>query len=235
MPASIRGAAEAAVAVAPSPVTIGWAASLPPAGPPMRASATFEPGVPFAAVGAGDALPGNGTIPSEDATAGFASRTGSASKPGLASLWADLPFDAPSDLPGWLVAIGGAVAAFSFLLPWATRSHTLIGDTTLELNPGYIDSWGLAVPSSLLLIGIALVLFVLAVWPNRIPRWIAGGILPLVGGGLFLGIDWTYTSASSVFGGGIGLTALLAGAGFLVAGGVLEVRPRRHEHPQPGV
>jgi hypothetical protein len=131
--------------------------------------------------------------------------------------------------------MGGALAAFSFLLPWAAPGHSLIGDPTLELNPGYIDSWGLAVPTSFLLIVVGLALFALAIWPNPIPRWIAGGVLPILGGGLYLGIDWTYTSASAAFGGGIGLVALLAGAGFLVAGGVLEVRPRRHEPPQPGV
>jgi hypothetical protein len=198
----------------------------------MPASATFEPGVPFAAVGAGDAVSGNGA-PAQGAVNVPAGTRGP--KPGKASLWADLPLDAPNDLPGWLVAIGGAIAAFSFLLPWAARGRILIGDTTLELNPGYIDSWGLAVPTSVLLVALALGLFVLAVWPNPIPRWIAGGILPILGGGLFLGIGWTYGSAASAFGGGVGLSALLIGAGFLVAGGILEVRPRRHEPPQSGV
>ncbi|TME83470.1 MAG: hypothetical protein E6I45_03700 [Chloroflexi bacterium] len=201
----------------------------------MPASATFEPGVPFAAVGAGDAMAGNGAPAPGALNAPTGGPASAGPKPGKASLWADLPLDAPNDLPGWFVAIGGAIAAFSFLLPWAARGRTLIGDTTLELNPGYIDSWGLAVPTSVLLVGLALALFALAVWPNRIPRWIACGILPILGGGLFAGIAWTYASASSAFGGGVGLSALLLGAGFLVAGGVLEVRPRRHEPPQSGV
>ena len=208
---------------------------LPPAGVPLPASATFETGAPFAAVAAGDALAGNGSGASSQWMQAAPAKDAGTPKPGQASLLADLPIDAPEDLPGWLVAIGSALVIVSFFLPWSTAGRTLIGDTTLELNPGYIDSWGLAIPSSLLLVLIGLAMLVLTIWPNRIPGWIRGGVMPIVCGGLFLGIDWTYTSTSSTFGGGIGLVVLLAGAAFLVAGGSLEVRPRRHGPSEPGV
>jgi len=213
------------------PVLRDAAGPWPAAGVPLPASATFPPGSLFAAAGA---EAGSGEV----ALAGSAaSEPGSQPhpRPGSVSLLADLPLDAPNDLAGWLVAVGAVVAGLSVLLPWAAPQHTLIGATTLDLSASYFDSWGLAAPWSFVLVLITGALLVLALWPNRVPRWIRGGVLPVLVGGLLLGIDWVYSSASAAFGGGIGLVLLLVGAAVMALGGAVELRPRRHGPSEPGV
>jgi len=138
--------------------------------------------------------------------------------PGRAPLFADLPFDAPDTLAGWLVSIGGGAAALSFVMPWAPR----------VVN--YADSWGLAAISHLPVLGLLVATVVLGVLPNRVATWVRSGVLGLVGGSLFLGILWPYVAGD--FGAEWGSIVGAAASLVLIIGGTLGVAPRR-ERPSP--
>lgn len=140
-----------------------------------------------------------------------------APRPGEAPLLADLPFDAPNTLSGWLVAIGSGVAAISFLLPWA---------------PGianYTSSWGLSSVANIPVLALLVVTVVLAVLPNRVAPWVRSGVLGMIGGSLFLGVLWPYVVGD--FGAEFGAIVGGVGAIVLVAGGILAVAPRREPPP----
>lgn len=142
-----------------------------------------------------------------------------APRPGEAPLLADLPFDAPNTLSGWLVAIGSGLAAVSFLLPWA---------------PGianYTSSWGLSSVANIPVLALLIVTVVLAVLPNRVAIWIRSGVLGMIGGALFLGVLWPYVIGD--FGAEFGATVGAVAAIVLAAGGILAVAPRR-EAPTAG-
>lgn len=184
-----------------------------PAGAWLPPSAAFGPSVPNGAV-AGDPI-------------AAASATPARLRPGVASLFSDLPFDAPDDLPGWVVAIGSAVSVAGFLLPWAAAIPFF---TT---GIGYMDRWGFAVPSHVLVFLAALGLLVLTILPNRLPEWIRVGVLPLALGGLLLGVVWPYVIGG--IGAQIGALSVAFGGLLLIAGGTLAVRPKRHGQRPPAV
>ena len=202
---------------APSPATedgpgtgvLTPAATPEVAGGPAYVRSTAAPMRPFgASIQAG-------TAPEQPATAG--------SKPlraGDAPLLADLPFDAPDTLTGWLVTGGAGLATLSFLLPWVAN----VAD--------YVNAWGLAVPSRILPMVAALALLGLSTTPNRLPGWVRSAVLPLALGGLLLGLVW-----SSVFGNRAALGVLVAAvaAFLLMLGGAMSVRPARHAEPDTGV
>ncbi len=185
-----------------------------PAGAWLPPSAAFGPSVPNGAVA------GN---PIAAAAAAPASRL----RPGDASLFADLPFDAPDDLPGWVVTIGSAIAVAGFFLPWAV----VIPFFTTGL--GYTDRWGFAIPSHVLVFLGALGLLVLTILPNRLPAWFRLGPLPLALGGLLLGVVWPFVIGG--IGAQIGALSVAFGGLLLIAGGVLSVRPARHGRRAPPV
>ena len=139
---------------------------------------------------------------------------------GDAPLLADLPFDAPNTLNGWLVTAGAGLTALSFLLPWIANV------------PDYFNAWGLAVPSRILPMVAALGLLGLGTTPNRLPTWLRSAVLPLVLGGLMLGLVW-----SSVFGNraAFGVLAAAVGALLLIIGGALSAQPPRHAEPDSTV
>ena len=148
-------------------------------------------------------------------------------RPGDASLLADLPFDAPNDVAGWLVAIGSVVAMVGFLLPW---SEVVIGSANFN---GYTDRWGLAATANILALAVSALTFTLGVLPNRVPVWLRSGVLGLALGGLLLGLVWPYILV--LRGAGLGAIAVAVGALVLVVGGLLAVRPRRHGPQAPAV
>lgn len=133
----------------------------------------------------------------------------------------------PRELPDWLAIAGSALAIASFPLPWATDG--VIGASGI----GYFANWGLANPGHLLLVLAALVVLVLSVFPNRLPGWIRTGVLPLVVGGVLLGLAFAYHARP--FGGGTGVTVLLVAALVLLIGGLVGVRPGRNESGPPSV
>ncbi len=142
---------------------------------------------------------------------------GSAS-PGRAPLL-DLPFAVAPGIGPRLVAGGAALAIFAFVLPWVPEGGFVIGGSD---GTGYFSSWGLAAVGNVLPFLVAWVSLVLAVLPNRVPRFVALGVLPLVLGGVFAGFGWTYLIGP--FGAGIGIWALAVGAVLLAAGGILVLR-----------
>lgn len=146
-------------------------------------------------------------------------------RPGSAPLLADFQFDAPKSLPGWLIAAGSAAAIAGFLLPWSRMIPGAGGF-------GYLDTWGLASPSRLLLLLMMVVALALAILPNRVPAWLRTGVAGLVLGGLLLGMVWPYLldGASA-----IGTLAEAAAAMLLIIGGLLAVRPLRHAEDEPAV
>jgi hypothetical protein len=133
---------------------------------------------------------------------------------GRASLFADLPFDAPDSVTEWLVAIGSAAAAGSFLLPW-------ISGTT-----SYLTSWGLGAPSRFPILALLVVTAILGILPNRVALWIRAGVLGLIGGSIFLGNIWPIVAGDfgdAAFGAVVGAAAAIV----LIVGGILGVAPRK--------
>jgi hypothetical protein len=148
-------------------------------------------------------------------------------RPGNAPLLADLPFDAPDDLPGWLVAAGAGIATVGFFLPWAHRLIAASGE-------GYFNAWGLGAVMHLPVFAAALVTLGLAVLPNRVPGWLRAGVLPLVLGGLVLGLAWPYVFVGPLRGQFGSLLEAFAGL-VLVTGGILALRAERHAGGPPAV
>ena len=130
-------------------------------------------------------------------------------EPGRAPLFADLPFDAPNTLPGWLVAGGGAIATVSFLLPW------------VAVLDSYFTSWGLGsianLPAFLVVFGTT----ALAILPSRLADWLRHGILGLAVGSFILGLTWNRLVGAT--GGQIGVILEGTGALLLLIGGILAI------------
>jgi hypothetical protein len=108
-------------------------------------------------------------------------------KPGKASLFADLPFDAPDTLGGWLIALGAALGVVGFLLPWAERMNF-----ALASSGGYFGSWGLAGPGHGFALVVALVTLALAILPTPVPAWVRDSALAPILAGVLLGLAWPY-------------------------------------------
>lgn len=134
--------------------------------------------------------------------------------PGRASLFADLPFDAPDSVTEWLVAVGSAVASLSFLLPWISGTVS------------YVTSWGLGSISRLPILALVVMTAVLAILPNRVAPWVRSGVLGLIAGSLLLGNIWPIV-AGDYGDAAFGAIVAAAAAVVLMAGGILGVAPRR--------
>ena len=133
---------------------------------------------------------------------------------GRASLFADLPFDAPDSATEWLVAVGSTVAAVSFLLPWISGTVS------------YVTSWGLSSISRLPILVILVMTAVLGILPNRVATWLRSGVLGLTAGSLLLGNIWPIVAGD--FGAAaFGAIVAAAAAIVLMVGGILGVAPRR--------
>ena len=178
---------------------------LPPEPPPtMPLAASPSVGVPPPAPTAGWSPPTPALVPHPKPPV----------QAGRASLFADLPFDAPDSVTEWLVAVGSGLATLSFLLPW-------ISGTT-----SYDTSWGLASISRLPILALLLITAVLAILPNRVALWVRAGILGLIAGSLFVGNLWPIVAGDfgdAAFGAVIGTAAGIV----LIAGGILAVAPRK--------
>ena len=214
------------------PSTVHRAGSVPPGGgylatPAPGGPATWAPPAPATSSGGwvphtpgavGTAAAGAASVtPSAAASATtIHARDGRPSTPGRASVLADLPFDAPDELEGWLVALGGGMGVLGFFLPWSAA----IGEG-LE---GYLGSWGLGVASRLPVFFLLVVVSALAILPNRVATWVRTGVCGMVAGGILLGLVWLYLGSDASQ-----LGALLAsvGAVLLIAGGIIAVAPGR--------
>lgn len=136
------------------------------------------------------------------------------STPGRAGLFSDLPFRAPGEVAAWVVAVGAVLGVIAFFLHWSEN-----GVMGSQPNDTYFGRWGLANPAYLIPMGAALAMLLITVVPNRIPKAIRGVALPILFGGWFLGIGWSY--ATGPFGLGWGVDALSIGGVLLVIGGVV--------------
>ena len=137
----------------------------------------------------------------------------------------------PTDAAGWLLALGALVSVVAFVLPWSSSAAGVIGSS--QVGTGYLDSWGLANPANMILVLLGAFVLALVLVPNRVPAWIREGAVPIVLGGVDLGVWFTYVS--SPFGNVIGVHGLLLAGGLLVAGGLLALRPGRHVGGHPRV
>jgi hypothetical protein len=131
----------------------------------------------------------------------------------------ELPFAIAPGIGPRLVAGGAALAVLAFVLPWVPDGGVVIGGA---FGSGYFATWGLAAVGNVLPFLLAWVSLVLAVLPNRVPRFASLGVLPLLLGGIYAGLGWTYLIAP--LGTGIGIWALAVGALLLAAGGTLVLR-----------
>jgi hypothetical protein len=137
-----------------------------------------------------------------------------AATPGKAGVFSDLPFRTPKDLPGWLVAVGSLIAAIAFVLPFS--GGYVIGG---GVDTSYFGLWGLANPANLVLMLLSIALLFVTLIPSRIPVSIRAAVLPILLGGWFLGIVWSY--ATGPFGLGLGTDAIAIGAIVLIIGGAV--------------
>jgi hypothetical protein len=133
----------------------------------------------------------------------------------------------PEGAGGWATAIGSILAIVAFVLPWAQNGVAgTQGDRT------YLGQWGLANPAYMLVFAAAIAVLLLTIVPNRLPREARAVALPLLFGGLLLGLGWSY--ATGPFGTGPGVDAMALGAVLLVVGGLLDLRPtRKAATPRP--
>jgi hypothetical protein len=214
----------------PEPEASSDAATLPVAPPALAAERSPGPAIPgaYLAPSATFAAP----IASPSRPAPSAGGPGASGMPppvasGAPSVLGRFAVAIPREVPGWLAITGSALAIASFLLPWATDG--VIGAS----GNGYFANWGLANPGHLLLLLAAGVVLVLNVFPDRLPGWIRTGVLPLVVGGVLLGLAFAYDARP--FGGGTGVTVLIVAALVLLIGGLLGVRPGRSESGPPSV
>lgn len=150
---------------------------------------------------------------------------------GSRAIGARASVEPPTDAAGWVLALGALVSIVAFVLPWSSSAAGVIGAS--QAGTGYLDSWGLANPANLVLVLLGAFVLALVLVPNRVPTWIREGAVPIVLGGVDLGVWFTYVS--SPFGDVIGVHGLLGAGGLLVGGGLLALRPGRHVRDHPRV
>jgi len=134
----------------------------------------------------------------------------------------ELPFALAPGVGPRLVAVGAALTIVAFVMPWVSDRGVVIGGAP---GSGYFATWGLAAVGNILPFLLAWTSLVVAIFPNRLPRYATLGLLPVFLGGFLAGVAWTNLVALP--GIGIGLWALAAGALLLLAGGFLDLRTGR--------
>jgi hypothetical protein len=201
-----------------------------PAGSPYLApSSVFNTAANATTREAGPSINHQGSSSPVPSTGPAASAREKPLKPGSASLFADLPFDAPNTLIGWLVALGSGAATLGFFLPW---SGVVIG--AASTGGGFTETWGIANPTHVLVLLVSFVGFLLSVLPNRVPVWLRSSLLGLVLGGVLIGLAWPYLFAAG-FGYKVGVIVELFGALVLIVAGVLSILPSRHDSESTSV
>ncbi len=133
-----------------------------------------------------------------------------------------------AEVAGWFILVGAAMSVVGFLLPW---SRVVIGAGSYG---GYLSTWGLASPTHLFVFVVIVGLLAVATLrPDRVPTWVAFGVVGLGLGGLLLGLAWPYLVGPL----GAQLGVLIVGLGglALVIGGTLSVWSSRHLGDGPAV
>ena len=126
-----------------------------------------------------------------------------------------------------LSVAGAALGIASFFLPWTGANGIGVGTTQL----GAANQWAFAMPAGIpLLVVTALILGGVAGsdWAQvKLPKLasvierVTDTILPMILGGLYLGVALLYVTLPSSFGYGTGIVVLLLAAVLLVAGSVV--------------
>ena len=135
------------------------------------------------------------------------------------------PSQGPLELPRQLVVAGAALGIASFFLPWTGASGIGVGTT----QAGPTNQWAFDMPAGVpLLLFTALILggiagsdraqLKLPTLASVIAR-VTDTILPMMLGGLYLGVALLYTTLP--WGYGMGIVVLLVAAALLVAGSVV--------------
>jgi hypothetical protein len=125
----------------------------------------------------------------------------------------------PKEAAGWLVVAGGVVAGISFLLPWA---NSVLGSGSVD--DSYVGHWGLAHAPNILLMLASFGVAYLAVAPLKRFAWLRQGALPIVAGGLLLGVTWPYVLGP--YGPRFGMWVMILGAGLMLVGGFVALFER---------
>jgi len=122
---------------------------------------------------------------------------------------ADLPLAIPQTTGGRVAAVGLALVAFAFLLPWS------------PMLPGIslFDAWGFARSSRIVVFLLDLVLLLLIVLPIDLSPRVRTGWLPALFGVFVVGVFWERVDAISVVGPGAWLFAI--GGVVALVGGLL--------------
>jgi hypothetical protein len=194
------GTARDVAASAPPAATGGW---IPPTPGPVGSTPA---GVPPAASSVGTGAPGGTPRDAREAV------------PGRASILADLPFDAPDQLEGWLIALGGGLGIIGYFLPWRASLGTGID--------GFFGSWGLGSVSHLPLFVFLVFVAALAVLPNRVATWVRSGVCGWLGRRP-VRIVWDYLGSDASQ---LGALLCAVAAVLLIAGGIIAVAPGRAAH-----
>lgn len=218
-PISLAGR-EAAVTPEPPP---GHAREGPAVSPPIPAPATLEP---------------LSQLESPPAPAPFAAPAvaATAPQPPEATPAAAAPKESVQELVAFgLVAAGVSIGIASLFLPWAGVTGIGIGTEMIAGSPPPPNQWGWGMPAGLplfllslpVLVGVAGSDRVQARFPNLavIVSRVTDLILPMILGGLYLGVAFMYMTVPASYGPGLylGQFALALGAGLLIAGAIVTV------------
>jgi hypothetical protein len=128
---------------------------------------------------------------------------------GRAGLLSDVPVQFPRTRGGGLAVTGLLVSAVALLLPWAPVANFV----------SYFDAWGLGRPSTIVAFVAALVLLAIALEPVPLSMRTRTGWLPLLYGGVALGMSWSRIDGGLAFI-DIGGWLFALGGAFAVVGGV---------------
>jgi hypothetical protein len=131
------------------------------------------------------------------------------------------PLTVPPDVGTRIIAVGAAMAAFGFLLPWA---DIVIGSG--RLGGSLLDKWGLAGPAAPTAFLLTLGLFALAVIRPNLPSWVGLSTASIGIASLLLGLAWPYVFGA--FGATFGIYVVVIGALVLAAGGIVDRFASRH-------
>lgn len=134
-----------------------------------------------------------------------------------------------------LVAAGAFIGIASLFLPWSGVTGIGIGTMSIAGSPPPPNQWGWAMPASLLLFVLSVPVLLAAGASDRaqerFPRFVSiiarltDLVLPMILGGLYLGVILMYLTVPADYGPGlyVGQYALALGAGLLIAGAVVTV------------
>ena len=183
-----------------------------------------------AAATAGAGSSGSGSWPSQTMT--VAPRSSIAAAEAAA---ANAPVDAGdadeltrfAEIGTWFVIVGAAMAVLGFLLPW---SRVVIGSRSLG---GYLDSWGLASPTHVVVLLASLAILALGIMRTKVPVWLWAGVFALGLGGMLVGLTWPYQFGP--LGADVGVIVVALGGAALLIGGGVTTWATRHVEVEPVV